>query len=66
MFASVINQLTTLCRENDPYSEAVPIKIEKLLSDLETRTESYLFSLATTVITMRLLTLYGYARRSPS
>jgi integrating conjugative element protein (TIGR03761 family) len=37
MFASLTNQLITLCREDDPYAEAVLIKIENLLSDLETR-----------------------------
>ena len=39
MFASLTNQLITLCREDDPYAEAVLIKIEKLLSDLENRVD---------------------------
>ncbi|PUB72143.1 MAG: TIGR03761 family integrating conjugative element protein [gamma proteobacterium symbiont of Ctena orbiculata] len=37
MFASLTNQLITLCRVDDPYAEAVLIKVEKLLSELETR-----------------------------
>jgi integrating conjugative element protein (TIGR03761 family) len=37
MFASLTNQLITLCREDDPYAEAVLIKLEKILSELETR-----------------------------
>jgi integrating conjugative element protein (TIGR03761 family) len=39
LFASLTNQLITLCRADDPYAEAVLIKVEKRLRELENRVD---------------------------